>query len=298
MAFWSRKNVSPTMDLAPPVTERSQGVQALNATMSEGATLGWDAAQTPPKPEHVYGQFPVEPPEAYTLGEFAPLKYPEHLSGSPVEELWLAADFSVRTQFRLGDNGEWRYRLIPKHAHECCPDCGLDRHRVEEYFKCMSDVRRMDAEQFEKRLVKLEEQIERRYKDAVANTTQSLNALIDGPIAQLQKIVGSEEDYIRAGEEMDDVLGRLAAIEKIAPAKTDAHAPGVYGEVAKVAEDLKGHEDKTATILRGLFEATTALRCDLEQLIKATGCERHVCPEIAARPSRPATTVIRKIPKK
>jgi hypothetical protein len=70
---------------------------------------------------------PPEPPAGYDLGEYKKLTSADYDGYRSC----LSPTGKAANIFRA-DIGQWRYLLVQKHPHECCPDCGLDRHRIEE----------------------------------------------------------------------------------------------------------------------------------------------------------------------
>ena len=121
MSWWGpRKSKSDTL-LSKPTTDVSGPLPMMAKLM----------------PCDVYGHPDLvgSPLRAYVLGDFGPLLENPILS-YPTPLLWLDPDRKTIHQFiSHKDIGLWRYRLVPKHKHECCPDCGLDRHEIEELEK-------------------------------------------------------------------------------------------------------------------------------------------------------------------
>lgn len=70
---------------------------------------------------------PPEPPAGYDLGEYKKLTSADYDGYRSC----LSPTGKAANIFRA-DIGQWRYLLVQKHPHECCPDCGLDRHEIEE----------------------------------------------------------------------------------------------------------------------------------------------------------------------
>jgi hypothetical protein len=268
-------------------------------------------------PCDVYGHPDLvgSPLRAYVLGDFGPLLENPILS-YPTPLLWLDPDRKTIHQFiSHKDIGLWRYRLVPKHKHECCPDCGLDRHEIEELEK---RVRSLESE-----LLKFESQEESDAKNARLERLESQLSERDEFLWR-----AGIETHTKAILKLGEIKDRLAAIES-------GTAPGILTKIASLADQLHaqaqiliGYQAHLHAIARDLMQQgsmiehhTLRLKAipegvglqvaahainlrhiteDLEQLIKATNCHRKEYPAVAAIPAKPAIpahVVIEKVAK-
>lgn len=105
---------------------KSKPAAAEEPTLSEAEVMHVDVYLT---------SQPPEPPAGYDLGEYKKLTSADYDGYRSC----LSPTGKAANIFRA-DIGQWRYLLVQKHPHECCPDCGLDRHRIEELAVRLEDL--------------------------------------------------------------------------------------------------------------------------------------------------------------
>jgi hypothetical protein len=271
------QSVVPTEVPQPPVAGNSIGNLSAHVA-DQGLQSGM------PMPCDVYGPDPIVVPEAYTLGEF------KRLSKDEVDLHWLPTkddkySDQVRAEVLIGEKGLWRYRLIPKHDHQCCPDCGLDRKRLEE---------------LEARLKPIEEWLD-------GSTTKTLGYAVEfdahakwlrdhevrltaaeGKISEHGPRI--ELRYQDASERINHANGRIDAIESgSAPgimtrlANLDEFAAGSVVARAEFKQELANLSDQ----YESLHDAMDNAGVYLAELAKLAGRQLGMSEAIPYQPARP-----------